>query len=262
MRYRRLNCALRHGFALRAALEHAPPNEHLAKPDPGASYDPPSPSPQDDRLCRRAGDSDVGAVAAPGRTGGQTKRPVRPPRWKSGRLRKPAAGAPASEWDINGAGDATIQGFATDISVNRGETIDFKIDTDATDYQLDIYRHGLLRRHGRAEDRDRQALRDPAADAAGLPDRRRRPGSIDCGNWAVSASWAVPSTRGVGHLLRQSSRAPTPAARATSSSSCATTPAHSDLLFQTSDTTWQAYNQYGGNSLYVGGPGDRAAPTR
>ena len=38
---------------------------------------------------------------------------------------------------------------------------------------------------------------------------------------------------------------------------------HSDLLFQTSDTTWQAYNQYGGNSLYVGGPARiRAAPTR
>ena len=29
----------------------------------------------------------------------------------------------------------------------------------------------------------------------------------------------------------------------------------SKILFQTSDTTWQAYNQYGGNSLYVGGPG-------
>ena len=26
--------------------------------------------------------------------------------------------------------------------------------------------------------------------------------------------------------------------------------AHSDVLFQTSDTTWQAYNTYGGNSLY------------
>src|SRR5207237_8787710 len=25
---------------------------------------------------------------------------------------------------------------------------------------------------------------------------------------------------------------------------------HADLLFQTSDTTWQAYNDYGGNSLY------------
>ena len=32
----------------------------------------------------------------------------------------------------------------------------------------------------------------------------------------------------------------------------------SDILFQTSDTTWQAYNSYGGNSLYVGGPVGRA----
>lgn len=30
----------------------------------------------------------------------------------------------------------------------------------------------------------------------------------------------------------------------------------SDVLFQTADTTWQAYNNYGGNSLYTGsGPG-------
>ena len=32
----------------------------------------------------------------------------------------------------------------------------------------------------------------------------------------------------------------------------------SDLLFQTSDTTWQAYNNYGGNSLYAGSPAGRA----
>ena len=32
------------------------------------------------------------------------------------------------------------------------------------------------------------------------------------------------------------------------------------MLFQTSDTTWQAYNQYGGNSLYTGSP--PAGPTR
>ena len=31
-----------------------------------------------------------------------------------------------------------------------------------------------------------------------------------------------------------------------------------DLLFQTSDTTWQAYNDYGGNSLYEGSPAGRA----
>src|SRR5687767_11492664 len=33
-----------------------------------------------------------------------------------------------SEWDIYGAGDLSIQGFATDISVNKGNTVDFKID--------------------------------------------------------------------------------------------------------------------------------------
>lgn len=50
------------------------------------------------------------------------------------------SGAPASEWDVNGAGDPTIQGFATDISVNVGERVEFKIKTDAPKYRLDIYR--------------------------------------------------------------------------------------------------------------------------
>src|SRR5262249_62228628 len=45
-------------------------------------------------------------------------------------------------WDITGAGDPTIQGFATDISINTGETVDFKIQTDSTSYRIDIYRLG------------------------------------------------------------------------------------------------------------------------
>jgi hypothetical protein len=51
-------------------------------------------------------------------------------------------GNPSGDWDISGAGDLTIQGFATDISVNRGETIRFKVMTDADSYRLDIYRIG------------------------------------------------------------------------------------------------------------------------
>jgi hypothetical protein len=53
-----------------------------------------------------------------------------------------------SDWDINGSGDSSIQGFATDISVNKpdsmgrgGDTIHFKIKTNAN-YRLDIYRLG------------------------------------------------------------------------------------------------------------------------
>ena len=51
-------------------------------------------------------------------------------------------GNPASEWDISGAGDPTIQGFATDISVNQGGTVIFKVNTNAASYRLDIYRMG------------------------------------------------------------------------------------------------------------------------
>ena len=47
-----------------------------------------------------------------------------------------------SEWDVSGVGDPTIQGFATDISVNKGQTVSFKINTDATAYRIDIYRLG------------------------------------------------------------------------------------------------------------------------
>jgi hypothetical protein len=51
-------------------------------------------------------------------------------------------GSPASEWDIDGAGDDDIQGFATDISVNVGSRVDFKIDTSASAYSITIYRTG------------------------------------------------------------------------------------------------------------------------
>ena len=33
---------------------------------------------------------------------------------------------------------------------------------------------------------------------------------------------------------------------------------HSDIFMQTSDGTWEAYNSYGGNSLYTGSPAGRA----
>src|ERR1700754_3654703 len=57
-------------------------------------------------------------------------------------------GNPASEWDITGAGDLSIQGFATDISVNKGETIRFKIKTDASAYTIKVYRLGYYNGKG------------------------------------------------------------------------------------------------------------------
>ena len=57
-------------------------------------------------------------------------------------------GTPQAQWDISGAGDPSIQGFATDISVNAGGTVSFKINTTATQYHLDIYRMGYYQGNG------------------------------------------------------------------------------------------------------------------
>src|SRR5215470_11082115 len=40
-------------------------------------------------------------------------------------------GDPPSDWQVSGAGDPTIQGFATSMSVNVGQTVFFKINTPA-----------------------------------------------------------------------------------------------------------------------------------
>jgi len=53
-------------------------------------------------------------------------------------LENAIAGNPASEWQISGAGDLTIQGYATDISYNKGETARFKIKTNANAYTINI----------------------------------------------------------------------------------------------------------------------------
>ena len=155
---------------------------------------------------------------------------------------------------MTGAGDPSIQGFATQISVNRGDTVHFKVKTDATAYGIDIYRLGYyggdgarliasvnptatlpqtqpacLERHRHRTDRLRELGRERVVGGARERDVRR------------VHRQAAPHRRhpGASHMVfivRDDA-------------------SHSDLLFQTSDTTWQAYNSYGGNSLYTGRSG-------
>jgi methionine-rich copper-binding protein CopC len=164
------------------------------------------------------------------------------------------AGTDSSIWDISGAGDSTLQGFATDISVNVGQTISFKIkDTSLAQYHIEIYRMGYYGGKGArlittisSSQTLRQTQPAPLTDAA--------TGLVDCGNWAVSASWAVPSNAVSGiyfaRLIRDDTGGDSHIMFIVRNDS-----SNSDLLFKTSDSTWEAYNNYGGNSLYVGGPG-------
>ena len=53
-----------------------------------------------------------------------------------------------SDWQVVDAGDSAIQGFATAMSVNPGQTESFKIDTPSTRYHIDILRIGYYQGNG------------------------------------------------------------------------------------------------------------------
>ena len=100
-------------------------------------------------------------------------------------------GDPPSDWQVSGQGDTAIQGFATQMSVQPGQTISFKINsTTVTKYHIDILRLGWYQGNG------------ATIEASGLQPSVTLPqtqptcktetsptGLVDCGNWAVSASW-------------------------------------------------------------------------
>ncbi|MEV4277848.1 DUF4082 domain-containing protein [Actinoplanes xinjiangensis] len=164
-------------------------------------------------------------------------------------------GTPKATWDVSGSGSVALQGFTTEMSVNVGETVNFKINSTAASYRLDIYRMGYYGGNGArlittVNPVGRQT--QPAcitAPATGL---------VDCGNWAVSASWPVPATAVSGIYFARLVRTDGTSGASHVVFVVRNDASRSDLVFQTSDTTWQAYNTYGGNSFYVGSPAGRA----
>jgi hypothetical protein len=77
--------------------------------------------------------------------------------------------------------------------VNAGQTVFFKISTTAIADRVDIYRMGYYEGQGaRLVAAISPSATLPQIQPASLTDSST--GLTDCGNWAVSASWAVPST--------------------------------------------------------------------
>jgi hypothetical protein len=104
----------------------------------------------------------------------------------------------ATDWDITSAGDPDIQGFATDISVNVGDTVHFKIQAPGATagYTIGIYRLGYYGGAG-------ATLVATTAPSAAMPqtqpaclNQMATTGLVDCGNWAESGTWTVPATAG------------------------------------------------------------------
>ena len=160
-------------------------------------------------------------------------------------------GDPPSDWQVNGAGDPSIQGFATQMSLTPGQTESFKIKTTASSYHIDILRVGYYQGNGarKVVSNMQPTATLPQSQPACTNDSAQT-GLIDCGNWAVSASWTVPSDAVSGlylaHLVRNDTGGESLIPFVVRDDA-----SHSDILFQTSDETWQAYNSQGGNSLYT-----------
>jgi hypothetical protein len=160
-------------------------------------------------------------------------------------------GNPISEWGIDGDGGGTIQGFATEISTNVGGTVDFKIATESANYRIEIYRLGYYGGDGaRRVDTVDVNLASAQVQPHPIVDMSR--GLIDCGNWAVSASWEIPEDAVSGVYIAKLIREDGTEDAAHIPFIVRDDSSTSDIVFQTSDTTWQAYNAWGGASLYFG----------
>jgi hypothetical protein len=151
---------------------------------------------------------------------------------------------------------STISGFADPFSVNIDGTINFKIHSTASagSYSIDIYRMGY---YGGDGARFITSLTPDLSTSQGQPqcDTNNATGLVDCDNWGVSASWTVPDDMVSGvyfariYYADDSDENQIPFVVTNNKSS-------SGIVFMTSDETWQAYNDWGGYSLYTGTAGD------
>lgn len=184
------------------------------------------------------------------------------------------------------SGDPEIQGFATDMSVNVGEAVEFKIKTHSPRYRIDVYRMGW---YGGSGARLIETIRPLVPLPQAQPDCLVHPNvrMVDCGNWKPSASWRVPadgvSGVYVARLVREDDEPeswrsegnrqlprmqPPPVPhnygaqgtgklrdelkekRASHIIFVVRDDARrAEVLFQTSDPAWVAANRYGGSSL-------------
>jgi hypothetical protein len=186
----------------------------------------------------------AGASAAPPEPGASKQ-------WNPITLENRRAGVPASEWDVaNGQDDPNLLGFADDISYAPGELVSFRIHaTSAARYSLRIYRVGWYGGEGARHVTTRvqnAPTSQPACMSLADP--------VDCSNWSVTDLWHIPEGQVSGVYLAKIT--PIPAGASNGSHILLVIrddDGGSDILFQTDDTTWQAYNPYPSSSKFTPG---------
>jgi hypothetical protein len=159
----------------------------------------------------------------------------------------------STSWRATAAGPVSststnIEGFATATSVNQGGSVDIKVNTaDNAPYRIEIYRMGYYGgSHARLVSTipNLVGLRQDACQSG-----TGNTGLLDCSNWTTSAtittSTAWPTGVYMLRLVRTDSGTDNNVLLVVRDDSST-----SDVLFTVPTSTYQAYNNYGGKSLY------------
>ena len=162
---------------------------------------------------------------------------------------------PQSYWDV--AHTDEIEGFATDISSDVGGQIDFKINVNGgagSDYKVEVFRLGHY-----GGDGARKVAEWVNTDATVQPDAQYEAerGLVDAGNWSVTDSWDSPADAVSGVYLARLQRLdasgdPIEGAVNQIPFILRDDDRPADIVLQTSDTTWHAYNGWFGNNGQIG----------
>ena len=156
-------------------------------------------------------------------------------------------GNPETEWGLINGAYATIEGFTTDISADQGDVVEFKIDTDASSYKIDIYRLGYYGGDGARKVASIEHFGNVNQPA---PILKLNTATVDAGNWNVTDAWTVPDDAVSGVYIAKLVRTDGTFGENHIPFIIRDDDGNSDVVFQTSDSTWQAYNTWGGASTY------------
>ena len=139
-----------------------------------------------------------------------------------------------------------ISGFASKTSVNHGDSIDFYVTTTSPSFKIDIFRTGWYQGVGA---RLVQSLGTFPGVHQAIPAPDPVTGMVSCDHWTKTTTLNVPSTWVTGVYLAKltASNGNETFITFTVRDDGGTEP----ILFQTSVTTYQAYNAWGGISLYT-----------
>ncbi len=151
-------------------------------------------------------------------------------------------------WKATNVDDAIdgIEGYATASSITAGDSVGIKVNSAAgVSYRMEIYRSGS---YGGSQGRLISTIPNLTAVAQPACDSQSNTGLLDCSNWSTSATLTTTSSWKTGVYLIRLVRS-----NGTDYHVLITVrndTANADVLYVVPDTTYQAYNNYGGKSLY------------